>query len=104
MTAGHVVDERGWRHFFDAQIYKIGYKEEQHPVATAVSQITSLEGLRPRDIRVSSCIELRQRKVEIATATAARDERYRTIRDKISRAAAKAAVDDAQMFNEFWQM
>ena len=104
MTAGHVVDERGWRHFFDAQIYKIGYKEEQHPVATAVSQITSLEGLRPRDIRVSSCIELRQRKVEIATATAARDERYRTIRDKISRAATKAAVNDAQMFNEFWQM
>uniref|UniRef100_M4B6B4 Uncharacterized protein n=1 Tax=Hyaloperonospora arabidopsidis (strain Emoy2) TaxID=559515 RepID=M4B6B4_HYAAE len=99
-------DEQGWREFFDAQIYNNGRKEERRAAATIVSaQIASREMHRPKDTVVAApCIELCSRKVENAAATGTKGERYRTVRDRIRRAATKAAIDDAQMFNEFWQM
>ncbi|EEY65019.1 uncharacterized protein PITG_16474 [Phytophthora infestans T30-4] len=64
-------DERGWRDFFDSQIYHNEAQEEQRTTPIP---------------------------------TTPRIARYRSIRDRIDRAAMEAAMDEAQTFNEFWQM
>ncbi|RQM17565.1 hypothetical protein DD237_003106 [Peronospora effusa] len=88
-------DERGWRDFFDMQIYHSESQVEQRAVTKIVPNIKSR-----RDAIAARSSKLRQMK----SYSTARGQRYRTIRDRIDRAAMEAAINDAQSFNEFWQM
>ncbi|CAI5740118.1 unnamed protein product [Peronospora destructor] len=92
-------DERGWRYFFDSQIYHSEPQFEQREATKIVSNTKSR-----RDAIVATRTKLHQMKITFTAVSTARGERYRTIRDKIDRAAMEAAVHDAQSFDEFWQM
>ena len=93
------VDDRGWRDFFDSQIYQIEPQVKQRAATKIVSNIKSR-----KDAIVATRTTLRQMTIVSPAASTARGERYRTIRDRIDRAALEAAIDDAQSFDEFWQM
>ncbi|KAL3660667.1 hypothetical protein V7S43_014421 [Phytophthora oleae] len=93
-------DERGWRDFFDSQIYHNEPQEETRAATKTVSSVKSRRDVTPRET-ISARSKLLQAKT---TSTSPRNDRYRTIRDRIDRAAMEAAMDEAQMFNEFWQM
>ncbi|KAG6594265.1 uncharacterized protein IUM83_17865 [Phytophthora cinnamomi] len=95
-------DERGWRDFFDSQIYHNEPQEEQRAATKTFSNIKNRGDLRLNESIAAKRANLRQAKTT-ASATP-RSERYKSIRDKIDRAAMEAAVDEAQSFYEFWQM
>ncbi|KAG1695998.1 hypothetical protein DVH05_018985 [Phytophthora capsici] len=95
-------DERGWRDFFDSQIYHNGPQEEQRAATKTFSDIKSRRDVAPRQM-ITARSKLRQAKSTSASPRG-RHDRYRTIRDRIDRAAMEAAMDEAQTFNDFWQM
>ncbi|KAG1697355.1 hypothetical protein DVH05_016637 [Phytophthora capsici] len=97
-----LADERGWRDFFDSQIYHNGPQEEQRAATKTFSDIKSRRDVAPRQM-ITARSKLRQAKSTSASPRG-RHDRYRTIRDRIDRAAMEAAMDEAQTFNDFWQM
>ncbi|KAG2775339.1 hypothetical protein PC129_g10026 [Phytophthora cactorum] len=97
-------DERGWRDFFDSQIYHDEPQEEQRAATKAFSSIKNRFDGTPREPITATHKKLRQTKTTAASPKSPRSARYRTIRDRIDRAAMEAAMDEAQTFNEFWQM
>ncbi|CAH0516590.1 unnamed protein product [Peronospora belbahrii] len=98
-------DARGWQTFFDSQIYHNELQDKEHAATNCVSNRKSRGGLVPSDSSVVERTNLRETKFTSTTDNnTTRSERYRTIRDRIDRAATEAAIDDAQSFNEFWQM
>ncbi|ETL79831.1 hypothetical protein F442_20260 [Phytophthora nicotianae P10297] len=94
-------DERGWRDFFDSQIYHNEPEEEQRTATKAFSRVKSHFGMIPREATRNNLSRI---KSTTTSTTTPRSARYRTIRDRIDRAAMEAAMDEAQTFNEFWQM
>ncbi|KAF4130977.1 hypothetical protein GN958_ATG19827 [Phytophthora infestans] len=96
-------DERGWRDFFDSQIYHNEAQEEQRVAKKTFSSNKNRGEIMPREPISTIHSKLRRSKTT-PIPTTPRIARYRSIRDRIDRAAMEAAMDEAQTFNEFWQM
>ncbi|KAG7389875.1 hypothetical protein PHYPSEUDO_009389 [Phytophthora pseudosyringae] len=97
-------DERGWRDFFDSQIYHNEPQEEQRAATKTFSSIKNRGEVTAREFITATRHNLRQTEATTTSATTPRSGRYRAIRDRIDRAAMEAAIDEAHTFNEFWQM
>ncbi|KAH7460794.1 uncharacterized protein KRP23_14500 [Phytophthora ramorum] len=97
-------DERGWRDFFDSEIYRSEPQEQKRAATNTFSSVKGRRDSAGRESFATKRLKLRQTKMSTTTATTVGGDRYRTIRDRIDRAATEAAIDDAQSFYEFWQM
>jgi len=97
------VDERGWRDFFDSQIYH-SEPEDEHRSPTKTFSGVKNRDLTPRTSIAATRSQLQRIKGTAAPAATTRSDRYRTIRERIDRAATEAAIDEAESFNEFWQL
>ncbi|KAE8893339.1 hypothetical protein PF005_g18126 [Phytophthora fragariae] len=95
-------DERGWRDFFDSQIYHNEPQEEQRAATKPFLSVKTRGDPELIEAVVVKRTDLRQ--IKTAASAATRSDRYKSIRDKIDRASMEAAVDEAQSFYEFWQM
>lgn len=91
-------DERGWRDFFDSQIYHSEPEKEQGTRIVAKSSpiIQRRNSLSQEQAKIA---KLRHAKSTIEAG----EERFQSIKERIDRAAMEAAIDDADNFFEFWQ-